>query len=405
MKRPMQFSQFRDQKQNGRMQVFDAIRQAGRIARIDIAKQIGASPATVTAFSSELLSQGLIEEVVPEDQPAETRRGRPRVALKVRGEAHVIAGAKVARRTISTMIVDFEGNEIASHVEPLDRPSMDAATLSATIRRALESACAEAGLSVDDLSGVGIGLAGLIDAERRFVHWSPSLNSRGVELGTVLDESFGCPVFLDNDANLVAKAEQLFGFGRGLANFIVITLEHGVGMGIVINHEIYRGARGCGAEIGHTKVQLDGALCQCGQRGCLEAYVGDYALLREANVMFHDGPKASLDDLWQAAQDGDPVAQAIFERARRMLALGMANAINFFDPEMIILAGRRAAFAQLEADKVIAETSNYAIQIEGPRPAVQEHQWGDVMWAKGAAAYAIEGVLAIKIRELPANGD
>ena len=405
MKRPMQFSQFRDQKQNGRMQVFDAIRQAGRIARIDIAKQIGASPATVTAFSSDLLSQGLIEEVVPEAQPAETRRGRPRVALNVRGEAHVIAGAKVARRTISTMIVDFEGNEIASHVEPLDRPSMDAATLSATIRRALESACAEAGLSVDDLSGVGIGLAGLIDAERRFVHWSPSLNSRGVELGTVLDESFGCPVFLDNDANLVATAEQLFGFGRGLANFIVITLEHGVGMGIVINHEIYRGARGCGAEIGHTKVQLDGALCQCGQRGCLEAYVGDYALLREANVMFHDGPKASLDDLWQAAQDGDPVAQAIFERARRMLALGMANAINFFDPEMIILAGRRAAFAQLEADKVIAETSNYAIQIEGPRPAVQEHQWGDVMWAKGAAAYAIEGVLAIKLRELPANGD
>ncbi|WP_121068074.1 ROK family transcriptional regulator [Chachezhania antarctica] len=405
MKRPVQFSQVRDQKQNGRLQVFEAIRQAGRIARIDIAKQIGASPATVTAIAAELLGKGLIEEVVPEDHPVETRRGRPRVALKVRGEAHLIAGAKVARRTISTTIVDFEGNEVASHVAPLDQPSMDARTLAETIRDALAQACGKAGLSVSDISGVGIGLAGLVDAQKRFVHWSPSLNRRSVAMGAILDECFGCPVFLDNDANLVAKAEQLFGVGRGIPNFIVITLEHGVGMGIVIKNELYRGARGCGAEIGHTKVQLDGALCQCGQRGCLEAYVGDYALLREANIMSHDGPKSSLDALWQAAQNGDAVARAIFERARRMLALGMANVINLFDPEMIILAGRRAAFDQLEADKVIAQTVNYAIQIEGPRPQVLEHQWGDVMWAKGAAAYAIEGILEMKIRDLPVTAD
>ncbi|MDZ7824614.1 MAG: ROK family protein [Ahrensia sp.] len=94
-------------------------------------------------------------------------------------------------------------------------------------------------------------------------------------------KKLGAPTYIDNDANLVTLAEQWFGKGRDVSDFAVVTIEGGIGMGVVLNHKIYRGAHGFGMEFGHTKMQLDGALCRCGQRGCLEAYVADYALVRE----------------------------------------------------------------------------------------------------------------------------
>jgi len=388
-----------DQRESGRQQILDVIRAAESIARIDIAKATGVSPATVTAITAELLAAGLIEEVAP-DATSEMRRGRPRVALRIRGAAHRIAGLKVSHHVISTVITDFVGEELASHEMPLVKGSMPVPDLCAQIRRALEFTCQKGGFSIDELSGVGLGLAGMVDAERSFIYWSSSLEERNVRFGEALAKELPCPVFLDNDANLVAKAEHLFGEGRTCDNFIVITIEHGVGMGIVIDGQIYRGTRGCGAEFGHTKVHLEGALCQCGQRGCLEAYVGDYALLREANISSGSERHRTLASLFQAAENGDAMAQSILDRARRMFAMGLANVVNIFDPTKIILAGARLSFDHLYSDKVIGEMRQWVVQVDAPLPEVIVHDWGDLMWAKGAAAYGIEEVTAQTVKEL-----
>ena len=398
MARSGKLSSTGDQRENGRQQILDVIRTAGHIARIDIAKATGVSPATVTAITAELLSAGLIEEVAP-DTTSEIRRGRPRVALKIRGAAHRIAGLKVAHHTISTVIADFVGKELASHEMPLIKGRMPLPELCAQIRRALEFTCQKGGFVIEDLSGVGLGLAGMVDAERKFVYWSSSLEERNVDLGQALAEVLPCPVFLDNDANLVAKAEHLFGEGRTCDNFIVITIEHGVGMGIVIDGKIYRGKRGCGAEFGHTKVHLEGALCQCGQRGCLEAYVGDYALLREANISSGNERHTSLLSLFKAAENGDAMARSVLDRARRMFAMGLANVVNIFDPSKIILAGARMTFDHLYSDKVIEEMQQWVVHVDAPLPEVIIHDWGDLMWANGAAAYGIEEVTSQTVKE------
>lgn len=392
-----------EQRGIGRQHIMDVIRKKGSIARIDIANETLVSPATVTAITSELLKVGLIEEIVPETR-LQAKRGRPRVALKVRGAAYKIAGLKVARNHISVVIVDFEGNDIASKEIDLPKPSLSPQQLGERILQSIRETCASAGIAVDELAGIGIGLSGLVDSPTGVVHWSPSLDKRNVDLGSVLSPLFDCPVFIDNDANLVAKAEQLFGLGRNVSNFVVVTIEHGVGMGVVIDNEIYRGSRGCGAEFGHTKVQLEGALCQCGQRGCLEAYIGDYALLREANEAGGREPMTELSELWEAAVAGDQMASDLFKRAGRMFAMGLANAINIFDPEIVILAGRRAAFDHLDFDAVHKEMLSHVVQVDAPPTPVKVHQWGDLMWAKGAAAFAIKGVSALKIRELAVFG-
>ena len=389
---------------NGRRMILDEIRTSGPIARIDIADRTGVSPATVTATTAELLAAGLIEEISPASKERENTRGRPRVALRIRGAAHHVAGIKHSEHHTTVCILDFAGKVIASHEASAPAPRLAAPAMAHHLSGAIAAACAAAGLSRERLSAVGLGIAGIVDAPRGFVYWSPTLSERNVDLRSELEAQLSLPVFIDNDANLVAKAEQLFGQGRGVRDFIVVTIENGVGMGIVIDNRLYRGTRGCGAEFGHTKVHLDGALCRCGQRGCLEAYVADYALLREAEV--HEparpgeDPAGRLNRLFAAAKAGDPMALSIFRRAGRMFAMGLANLVNIFDPELIILSGERMQFDFLYAEEVLAAVRSQVVQIDAPLPEVRIHKWGDLMWARGAAAFAMEGVGEIAIRRI-----
>ncbi|MBR9863032.1 MAG: ROK family transcriptional regulator [Rhodobacteraceae bacterium] len=396
------------QRSYGRRVLLAAIRQNSPIARIDLSEQTGISRATVTTVTAELIRAGLVEEVAA--QGTEMARGRPRVDLKIRGAAHLVAGIKIANSSLSLVLLDFEGNQLAEHSHVLAKTTLGTEALVAELARALGDMLAPLGKSVSDLSGVGVGIAGIVDVQQGLVHWSPSLSDRNINLRSAIEAALDVPAFVDNDANLVAMAEKNFGLGREATDFIVVTIESGVGMGIVINNEIYRGTRGCGAEFGHTKVHLDGALCRCGQRGCLEAYVADYALLREASVT-HAGADAltggtdeqRIEALLQRAHDGDPVAGNIVLRAGRMFAMGLANIVNIFDPQLIVLAGERMQSNHLYAEEVIAGIKDSIVQVDQSPPEVVIHRWGDLMWAKGAAAYALEGVEEMAIASLRAG--
>lgn len=395
------------QREYGRRTLLRQIRLAGRIPRIELARLTGMSRATVTTITAELLQSGLIEEIPrPEDQ--DTRRGRPRVDLGIRGAAHALAGAKISQRQLSLVLLDFEGNQLAELETRMPAARQTPADLAGIFCRAVGDLAKLAGMTPDAISGIGLGIAGIVQAAEGFVYWSPSLTERNVGLGEILTRRLNRPVFVDNDANLVAVAEQTFGLGQAHSDFIVVTIESGVGMGLVINGELYRGTRGCGAEFGHTKVHLDGALCRCGQRGCLEAYVADYALLREAMTVQGDDPAAPaatrIEHLLAAARGGDGAARSIVDRAGRMFALGLANLVNIFDPELIILAGEQMQFDHLYADEVIAAIRKSIVQIDKAPPEVVIHKWGNLMWARGAAAYALDKVSDLALADLGESG-
>lgn len=380
---------------------------AGQIPRIELANQTGISRATVTTITAELLQNGLIEEVERAGSEPESKRGRPRVDLRVRGNAHLVVGVKISSRTMSLVLLNFEGTRLATLETELEVSVFSPADLATVISDAISDLTGSSGHELSDVSGIGVGIAGVVQATSGFVHWSPSLSCRNVELGAELSAALGTPTFVDNDANLVAMAEKTIGLGKSHTDFIVVTIESGVGMGLVIDGKLYRGTRGCGAEFGHTKVHLDGALCRCGQRGCLEAYVGDYALLREAMTMPGADPRAeetaSIEALLEAARAGDPMARSIVERAGRMFAMGLANLVNIFDPQLIILAGEQMQFDHLYAESVISEMRKSIVQIDKAPPEVVIHKWGDKMWAHGAAAYALDQVFELALAGLGEN--
>lgn len=380
-----------------RQQIFERVRAAGSIARVQVAKELGVSPASVTTGVSELIEAGLLEEVAaPRDGDA--GRGRPAVALGVRAQAHRVAGIKLSDREHTAVIVDFAGNLIANEVVARSPGAMDLPQLLAAMETLLDKVCANAGIERSALSALGLGLPGFVDSSTGQVMWSSVMAERGIGLADVASDCLGLSVYVDNDANLVTLAELWFGAGRGLSDFAVVTIEHGVGMGVVINHRIYRGAQGLGMELGHTKVQLDGALCRCGQRGCLEAYVADYALAREATTALNwvgkDGQSINvlLESLYDHAKAGNTAARSIFRRAGRYLAVGLSNVVNLFDPSLIILSGERMRFDYLYAADTLAEMDNLAIATGRPRPPIEIHAWGDMLWAQGAAALALSAV-------------
>lgn len=384
---------------SGRLRVLDVIRREHEIARVDISKLTGFSPATVTAITTELLGAGLIEPTSASDKPQTTRRGRPREALKLRGAAKLIAGVKVAKDAITVLLVDFAGVDRGDFEFALPQSQCSADALSDQIIGAVDAACAQHGMRLSDVDTISIGLAGMVDGRSGYVHWSSSLTERNVNLGQRVTARAPCNVFIENDGNLIAKAEQLFGKGQNLSNFLVVTIEHGIGMGIVINGALYRGARGCGAEFGHTKVTPDGEICQCGQRGCLEAHTADYALLQKANA----GGSCRYPDiaaLSDAARAGNAEAAQILNEAGRYFAMGLANLVNVFDPELLIIANKAARPHPLCADAVLHDVKRQVVQVDTPMPPISVHVWGDLMWAKGAAAYGLERSAELSVRSL-----
>lgn len=370
-----------------RQQVFERVRAAGTASRSAVAKDLGLSPATVGALVTDLAQAGLIEEVAA---PREAGRGRPAVALAVQGGAHRVMGMKIGDREATAVLADFSGNLIATAV--LARPAGpmrldDLVEVIADLFHGLADGY--------PVSWLGIGMPGFVDSGSGSVLWSSFLLERGEPLAGAVRDRLGVPVSIDNDANLVALAELWFGAGRVLSDFAVVTIEHGVGMGFVMNHRLYRGAQGLGMELGHTKVELDGALCRCGQRGCLEAYVADYALAREAVTALNWGHKDGaaqallLESLYDHAKAGNVTARAIFRRAGRYLAVGLSNVINLFDPALIILSGERMRYDYLYAAETLAEMESLAISTGRPKPPIEVHARGDLLWARGAAALAL----------------
>ncbi|MDT0682488.1 ROK family protein [Roseicyclus sp. F158] len=378
-----------------RQQVFEAVRSAGQISRAEMAKSLNVSPGTVTPIVSDLIAEGYLEETQATEAPS--GRGRPPVALRVRPEAGYVVGMKLSDEVHTAVLVDFAGEPVAEAMLPLRDPQKSMELRLNEAEALFADLLGQSGLAREQILSVGLGLPGVIDTGGRVI-WSPVSDRRDVPLRDLAEARLGLPVHVDNDANLLTMAELWFGAGRTMSDFCVVTIEHGVGMGLVLNHRLHRGAGGQGMELGHTKVQMDGALCRCGSRGCAEAYVADYALVREAGLALRrphsaalGGTQATLEALFEQARAGNETARAIFHRAGRYLALILANTANLFDPSLIILSGSRMRYDYLYAEEVLALMRDWTLN---EAPKIEINAWGDHVWARGGAALALERVTA-----------
>jgi glucokinase len=233
------------------------------------------------------------------------------------------------------------------------------------------------------LDGVGLGVAGLVDAERSRVFFAPNLRWSQVPVRQLLESATGLPVVVENDGNVAAWGEYRFGAGRGTTEMTLVTVGTGIGGGIVIDGRLFRGAHGAAGEIGHINAVPDGRPCGCGRHGCLEQYASGNALVREARALAADrrseaGALLALGDgtpegvqgvhVTEAARAGDPVAVEAFAIVGTWLGRGLADLAAVLDPEVFVIGGGvsdagdllLASARQTLADKLIGQQNRPA---------------------------------------------
>lgn len=226
----------------------------------------------------------------------------------------------------------------------------------AVIQSILESAhraLGQADVAISDLIVIGVGAPGLLNPETGILFTSPNLPGwRDVPLRDIMQERLGKKTFLINDANAAALGEFYFGAARGARNFIYITISTGIGGGIVIDGKIYSGAIGAAGEVGHMTIDDDGPICNCGNRGCWEMLASGTALAREARHRIEEGVRTSILEyadgdvekvtaqvIQSAAEQGDSLAKELIGRTGYYVGVGLANLINIFNPELIVIGG------------------------------------------------------------------
>jgi predicted NBD/HSP70 family sugar kinase len=367
-----------------RAAIFRAIVGSGPIARMNIARMLGLSPATVTAVTRELIDQGLVRVAMR----APSRGGRPALLLELVGGAANALGIKIAPDHIVGVRVDLEAELVERFQTDFDSSADDAVERLGQILVAWTSERAESA----PLLGVGIGVSGVFDVRSGLLD-SPLLGWRKVKLGNILERRLDLPVFIDNDVNTLAVAERLYGRGHAAENFLTVTIGRGVGLGIVVHGDIYRGFRGGAGEFGHTFAVENGSKCTCGKSGCLETVVADPALVAEARRAGLLSRRQGIAKLRSLAAEGNLQARQIYQRAGATLGRAVADLVNVLAAELVLVSGEGT-----QAWPYIAEAFNagFAANVFEPLGGVpvEVDPWDDARWAVGAATLVLRANFA-----------
>jgi len=262
---------------------------------------------------------------------------------------------------------------------------------------------------------LGIGAPGVIRIRQGIVVSSPNLPDWiHVPLKKIAGREIGLPVVVENDANAAAYGEQWMGAGKGANSMICITLGTGVGGGIILNHRVWHGEDGMAAEVGHTTVNPDGPRCKCGNTGCLEVYASATGIIsevrrrlkREESVLKdldrkQEG-KITAEDVFRSARAGDLLSLRVIRQMGRYLGIGIANLVNIFNPELIVLSGGVTAAWKDFMPMVLEEVRSRAFEVPRDRAKILKAKLGDhagIIGAAGVALQMLKGFKGSRVQE------
>jgi predicted NBD/HSP70 family sugar kinase len=332
----------RDLRRGNRASLLRHLYFEGPLSRQELGRDTGLSAGSISNVVGELIADGMVEEA----GAVESDGGRPRILLQVAAGYGYVVGVDVGETRVRVELFDLALTERAAADLPLSDSGHD---VDHVVRLALEgiaSVVREAGIDDSEVLGVGIGVPGIVEqgaaapgeGDDIVVH-GQTIGWDAVPLGRLLREGTALPLYIDNGAKTLGQAEMWFGGGRGSSNVVIALIGSGVGACVVGDGAPYRGASSSAGEWGHTTLRVGGRTCRCGSRGCLEAYVGAEALLGRwplapEGVSEETGLAALL-----AAADHDPEAGALLAEAAEYLGAGIADLINLFNPQRIVLGG------------------------------------------------------------------
>jgi glucokinase len=317
-------------------------------------------------------------------------------------DERIVIGIDLGGTKISTALTNSAGSIIAHDYQETGA----AEGQDAVVGRMLDGArkvMAEAQVTPSQVAAVGIGAPGPLDIEMGVLVAPPNLPGWDhVPLKRLIEKELGIPIFLENDANAAALGEHRFGAGQGVEHMIYVTVSTGIGGGLILDGELYHGDSGMAGEIGHTTIMPFGPLCNCGNQGCLEALSSGTAIARQARERVARGVPTRIAELAgsdleritaklvaEAAAQGDLEAEGILAEAMNYLGIGMANLVNLFNPQLIVIGGGLTNIGEplFEAVRRVIDRRAFRDQAQAVR--IVQAALGDNAGVLGAAAVAL----------------
>ena len=380
--------------------VLNLIWKLGIMSRTDIIRETNLSASAISALVNVLLDSGFIVET----GVGKSSGGRRPVLLEFNPQVRYALGVDVGSSHITAIVMRLDGTIIAQDTLRMDVISQPTETFN-VVERIVNQLMKKVGISFLDCLGMGITLPVPMTGENHdhmMTYYMPDWEARlPIE---ELEQRFQMPILFENDANGGVVAEQYWGMGKNHENLALVKLGTGVGCGLVINGCLFRGHRGSAGEIGHTTIEPNGRLCRCGNKGCIESYVGIPGVITEVRERYEakslpiplEEP-LTIEAIVAASQNGNKICQEVIRDAGNYLGIAVANLLNMVNPSLVVLGGELVFAGDLLLDSMRATLEERVIPIESQQSELAVSQLGDTVVALGAATVVIHHAF------LPAN--
>jgi predicted NBD/HSP70 family sugar kinase len=381
----------RDLRRQNRSVLLTALFLDGPLSRQQLSESTGLSAATASTITGELLDEGLLTEA----GSVESDGGRPRVLLRVNPAFGHVIGVDVGETGIKVELFDLAMTRLSTVDHSLAAVEPDA--VAELIASGVGEVLAAAGVAASSVLGVGVGVPGTVERGTSAVVHAQTIGWDAVPLEKMIRAAgVEPPLFVENGAKTQGQAEMWFGAGRGAGHAVIVLVGSGVGVAVVTDGVVHRGATSNAGEWGHTTIVYGGRRCRCGVRGCLEAYAGAEAMLaryREA-VRRRDLPSDQQSALEALLSSRSVVARRVVEESVGYLGAGIANLVNLFNPERVVLGGWAGlALGARKLDEIIAATAQHALRHPYGQVRIELGRTGPDAVAVGAATLPVAVLL------------
>jgi predicted NBD/HSP70 family sugar kinase len=360
----------------------------------ELSLKIDKSLPIVTKLLNELIQEGSVLE----KGLAASTGGRRAMTYALRPDLMYIVSVAMDQFFTRVAIMNME-NEFVSPVVKLDLPLAQNSSALALLTDKLDEIIRSSGIPKDKIAGIGIGMPGFVDVNKGLNY--SFLDSGGESIAEIIKDKTGIPVFIDNDSSLIALAELKFGLAKDKQNAMVINVGWGVGLGMIVSGELFRGYNGFAGEFSHIPLFLNGKLCSCGKTGCLETETSMQVLVEKAREGIKSGRLCSFRDMpddyeeacnsiLNAALKGDQYAIELLSEAAFNIGRGIAILIHIMNPELIVLSGRGAQAGKLWLAPVQQAVNRYCIPRLAAYTDLAVSTLGNTAELTGAAALVIE---------------
>ncbi|MFC0561211.1 ROK family transcriptional regulator [Halalkalibacter alkalisediminis] len=378
----MQRGTFQLMKSVNKSIILNKIRTSEPISRAQIAKETSLTPPTVSSIVKELMEQGLVRE----SSLGHSSGGRKPTMLHINTSAFYVIGVDAGPETVECILTDLTG-DILQRTSSLLKKTITNEEFMSILKENIDSILQSNEINQDKIIGIGVAMHGVVDVETGTSLVAPILNLRNIPIKDVLEEEFNLTVKVENDARAMALGESWFGGHGDVDSMVAVNIGRGVGAGIVFNGKLYHGAQSIAGELGHITIDINGEVCECGNRGCLQTLVSGAAIAERADKQIKVSTgKLTGKEVFELAESGNQSYIHLLHETGKMIGIGLTNLIHLINPSEIVLGGGVMKSEKFIMPAILESIQQRALTTEARQTNVTVSKLGDEATLLGAVS-------------------